>query len=85
MSLSVWVAHFSRCDLNTPRRPGLGGRGGEEAFDLQTPLHMCCSWGLENVVQCLIEHEADVNVTVCKFLSLGKYSTVEFLNSSMKW
>lgn len=54
----------SGCDLNTPRKPGIGGRGGDEAFDLQTPLHLCCSWGLETVVQTLIEHGADVNVKV---------------------
>ncbi|XP_065201380.1 rabankyrin-5 [Planococcus citri] len=59
------IARFliqSACDLNTPRRPGPGGRGGDEAFDLQTPLHLCCSWGLEATVQALIEHGADVNV-----------------------
>ncbi|XKL64859.1 hypothetical protein PGB90_004945 [Kerria lacca] len=58
------IARFliqSGCDLNTPRKPGPGGRGGDEAFNLQTALHLCCSSGLETVVQALIEHEADVN------------------------
>ncbi|CAH0394295.1 unnamed protein product [Bemisia tabaci] len=51
----------SGCDLNTPRKPGPGGTGGEEARDLQTPLHLCCVWGLESVVQTLVEFGADVN------------------------
>lgn len=55
----------SGCDLNTPRKPGPGGTGGEEARDLQTPLHLCCVWGLESVVQTLVEFGADVNAKVC--------------------
>ncbi|XP_054012865.1 rabankyrin-5 isoform X2 [Hylaeus anthracinus] len=58
------VAQFlirSGCDLNAPRRPGSDGRGGDEARDECTPLHLCCQWGLEQVVQTLIEHGADVN------------------------
>jgi len=47
--------------LNTPRRPGPDGAGGDEARDECTPLHLCCQWGLEQVVQTLIEHGADVN------------------------
>lgn len=60
------IARFliqSGCDLNTPRRPGPGGRGGEEARDEQTPLHLCCQWGLESVVQTLVEHGANINAT----------------------
>ncbi|KAK7469532.1 hypothetical protein BaRGS_00036438, partial [Batillaria attramentaria] len=49
------------CDLNSPRRPGPNGEGGEEARDGQSPLHLACSWGLELVVQCLMEHNAEVN------------------------
>uniref|UniRef100_A0A1B6G1J7 FYVE-type domain-containing protein n=2 Tax=Cuerna arida TaxID=1464854 RepID=A0A1B6G1J7_9HEMI len=52
----------SGCDLNTPRRAGPGGRGGEEAHDQQSPLHLCCQWGLESVVQTLVEHGANINV-----------------------
>lgn len=58
------VAQFiirSGCDLNATRRPGPDGAGGEEARDGCTPLHLCCQWGLEQVVQTLIEHGADVN------------------------
>lgn len=58
------VARFliqSGCDMNAPRRPGPGGRGGEEARNQQGPLHMCCEWGLETVVQTLIEHGAAIN------------------------
>ncbi|XP_072754807.1 rabankyrin-5 [Anoplolepis gracilipes] len=58
------IAQFlirSGCDLNAPRRPGPDGAGGDEAKDECTPLHLCCQWGLEQVVQTLIEHGADVN------------------------
>ncbi|XP_069953382.1 rabankyrin-5, partial [Cherax quadricarinatus] len=51
----------SGCDVNALRKPGPGGTGGEEATDQQTPLHLCCSWGLENTVQTLLEHGAKVN------------------------
>ncbi|KAK3787016.1 hypothetical protein RRG08_037295 [Elysia crispata] len=51
----------SGCDKNSPRRPGPSGEGGDEGRDLQTPLHMACSWGLELTVQCLMELNADVN------------------------
>ena len=52
----------SGCDLNSPRRVGPDGRGGDEAHDLATPLHLCCQWGLESTAQCLIEHGAGMNV-----------------------
>ncbi|XP_029654379.2 rabankyrin-5, partial [Octopus sinensis] len=52
----------SACDKNSPRRPGPNEEGGEEARDGQTPLHLSCAWGLELVVQCLMEHGADVNI-----------------------
>ncbi|XP_031776150.1 rabankyrin-5 isoform X2 [Apis florea] len=58
------IAQFlirSGCDLNAPRRPGPDGIGGDEARDECTPLHLCCQWGLEQVIQTLIEHDADVN------------------------
>lgn len=51
----------SGCDVNSPRRPGPGGEGDEEARDGQTPLHLAGSWGLEDVVQCLLEFGANVN------------------------
>uniref|UniRef100_A0A4W3ID53 Ankyrin repeat and FYVE domain containing 1 n=1 Tax=Callorhinchus milii TaxID=7868 RepID=A0A4W3ID53_CALMI len=51
----------SGCDVNSPRRPGPSGEGEEEAHDGQTPLHMAASWGLEEVVQCLLEFAANVN------------------------
>ncbi|XP_050520840.1 rabankyrin-5 isoform X2 [Daktulosphaira vitifoliae] len=51
----------SGCDINSPRKPGPGGRGGEESKDLSSPLHLCCHWGLQNVVQTLLEHGANVN------------------------
>ncbi|XP_076367426.1 rabankyrin-5 isoform X2 [Tachypleus tridentatus] len=51
----------SGCNLNTARRPSPDGRGDEEAYDGQTPLHLSCAWGLERVVQTLMEHECDLN------------------------
>ncbi|XP_059511180.1 rabankyrin-5 [Stegostoma tigrinum] len=51
----------SGCDGNSPRRPGPNGEGDEEARDGQTPLHMAASWGLEEIVQCLLEFGANVN------------------------
>lgn len=51
----------SGCDINSSRRPGSDGRGGDEAFDLQTPLHLACTWGMENVVEALLEHKANIN------------------------
>ncbi|XP_039298509.1 rabankyrin-5 [Nilaparvata lugens] len=58
------VARFliqSGCDVDSPRRPGAGGRGGDEARDQQSPLHLCCQWGLNEVVQTLVEHGANIN------------------------
>ncbi|XP_055996829.1 rabankyrin-5-like isoform X5 [Ostrea edulis] len=49
------------CDKNSPRRPGLNGEGEDEARDGCSPLHLACTWGLELVVQCLMEHNANVN------------------------
>ncbi|CAJ0924439.1 unnamed protein product [Ranitomeya imitator] len=49
------------CDVNSPRKPGPNGEGEEEARDGQTPLHLAASWGLEEVVQCLLEFGANVN------------------------
>ncbi|PSN52924.1 hypothetical protein C0J52_03016 [Blattella germanica] len=59
------IARFliqSGCDLNSPRRPGPGGRGADEAKDQASPLHLCCQWGLETVVQTLVEHGAAINI-----------------------
>ncbi|KAI1307992.1 Rabankyrin-5 [Halotydeus destructor] len=51
----------SGCDLNSPRKPNPSGGGDEEAHDGQTPLHLACTWALDNVVQTLLEFGADVN------------------------
>ena len=32
--------------------------------DQHTPLHLSAAWGLEKTVQCLMEHNADVNAKV---------------------
>ncbi|GFY63345.1 rabankyrin-5 [Trichonephila inaurata madagascariensis] len=52
----------SGCDMDSPRRPSPEGRGEEEAFDGQSALHLAAAWGLEQVLQTLIEHGADVNL-----------------------
>ena len=52
------------CDLNSPRKAGLDGRGGDEAHDLASPLHLCCQWGLETVVLALLEQGANKNSKV---------------------
>ena len=57
------------CDLNSPRKVGPDGRGGDEAHDLATPLHLCCQWaGLPIVVEALLEHGANKNAKVSQKL-----------------
>ena len=51
-------------DINSPFRPGAEWKDTVEAT-FASPLHMACSIGLESVVQCLVEHHADVNQKVC--------------------
>lgn len=53
------------CDINAIRKPGPNGEGAEEAREKQTPLHTAASWGLEKVVDILIEMGANVNAQVC--------------------
>lgn len=60
----VCVCVYSGCDVNSCRQPGPNGEGDEEARDGQTPLHLASSWGLEDVVQCLLEFGANVNAQV---------------------
>lgn len=51
----------SGCDVDCTRKPSPDGEGDEEAYDGQTPLHLACTWGLERVVQSLLEFGANVN------------------------
>ena len=48
--------------------------------DGQTPLHLACAWGMELVVQCLMEHAADVNtqVDVLSYIHHNHFITLVF-------
>ena len=50
--------------MDSPRRPGPNGEGDEEARGGMGPLHLAATWGLDKLVQCLLEFNADVNVQV---------------------
>ena len=50
----------SGCDLDSPRQAGLDGPT-ESSASKESPLHLCCQWGLTKVLQNLIEHGASVN------------------------
>jgi len=39
-----------------------------------TPLHLSAAWGLEKTVQCLMEHNADVNAKVILISVFSAYS-----------
>lgn len=52
----------SGCDMDSPRRPGLGGETPDESKDGMTPLHLACSWGQEKVVATLVEYKCQMNV-----------------------
>ena len=58
--------HFSGCDLDSPRKPGPKGEQ-TPVIDGQTPLHLASSWGLEKVVQTLLELNAQINIQVILF------------------
>ncbi|KAB7502063.1 Rabankyrin-5 [Armadillidium nasatum] len=47
--------------VNALRRVGSGGRGGDIAKELQTPLHMCCSWGLVATAGEIIRFGGEIN------------------------
>lgn len=53
-------------------RPSPEGRGGDESHDGYTPLHLCCQWGLVDVVQALVEHDTEINKTVNPITNLFK-------------
>lgn len=64
---NCWVPSFANLSdilFFSPRRPGPDGEGGVEAWDGMTPLHLACEAGLDNVVQTLVEHKANVNSKV---------------------
>ena len=44
------------CDMDSPRLPGPNGEGGDEVKEKASPLHLCCQWGLEAVVQVYCIH-----------------------------
>ncbi|KAL4711825.1 hypothetical protein ACJJTC_005994 [Scirpophaga incertulas] len=49
------------CDVESPRRAGTDGAGTDVVADAQAPLHLCCTWGLTQVIQTLLEHGANIN------------------------
>ncbi|XP_013141938.1 PREDICTED: serine/threonine-protein phosphatase 6 regulatory ankyrin repeat subunit A [Papilio polytes] len=51
----------SGCDVECARRAAAGGEGAELAAERHTPLHLCCTWGLSDVIQTLLEHGANIN------------------------
>ncbi|XP_013167639.1 PREDICTED: serine/threonine-protein phosphatase 6 regulatory ankyrin repeat subunit C [Papilio xuthus] len=51
----------SGCDVECARRAGPGGEGADLAAERHTPLHLCCTWGLSDVIQTLLEHGANIN------------------------
>ncbi|XP_034827404.1 rabankyrin-5 [Maniola hyperantus] len=59
-SLATFLVR-SGCDVESPRRPGPNGEGADVAADKQAPLHLCCTWGLTEVIQTLLEHGANIN------------------------
>lgn len=54
----------SGCNLDSPRQPGLDGLT-ETSAAKESPLHLCCQWGLTKVLQSLVEHKANVNSIDC--------------------
>lgn len=66
------------CDLNSARRPGPNGTGGDEARDQATPLHLAATWGLSSLVRALLEHGADKNLKVSALLCLCAKESVNF-------
>ena len=55
--------------MDSPRRPGQNGEGDEEARDGMGPLHLAATWGLDKLVQCLLEFNANVNAQVQNYMS----------------
>ncbi|KAI5634043.1 ankyrin repeats (3 copies) domain-containing protein [Phthorimaea operculella] len=50
----------SGCDVESPRKAGPSGEGSDVANEKQSPLHLCCTWGLAQVIQFLIRSGCDV-------------------------
>lgn len=46
----------SGCDVECARRAAAGGEGAELAAERHTPLHLCCTWGLSDVIQVPGQH-----------------------------
>ena len=64
------------------RKPGLDGQGGPESWDGLTPLHLSCGSGQDQIVQCLIEHNADINAQVYCMSHFVNISKTIFLKLS---
>jgi len=65
-------------DINSPFRPGAEWKNSIEA-NFASPLHMACSIGLDVVVQCLVEHHADVNQKVKYYMSSTRTQCIQYM------
>jgi len=41
-----------------------------------SPLHLCCQWGLEDVVRTLLEHGASINAKVRSQIGISRKSFI---------
>ncbi|XP_070143494.1 rabankyrin-5 isoform X3 [Drosophila kikkawai] len=64
-SIAIFLIQ-SQCDLDSARQAGPNGEGGDEVVEKASPSHLCCQWGLTQVLQTLIDHGANVNVVDTK-------------------
>lgn len=70
--------------VDVTRREGPGGRGGALAKEKQTPLHMCCSWGLVETAKALLQNMAKINAQVLDMISFLIFLSLFFFKSKTK-
>jgi hypothetical protein len=68
----------SGCDVESPRRVGADGSGADVVADAHAPLHLCCTWGLTDVIQ--VPHTTDILLFLFPTLRISnKYGSVTTL------